>query len=73
MVTARDFQVGCGFESRSDQDNFQTTSMPSSYLTCPGLSLKWTGHCLVTGSVTKCAWMIHESKAVQIHIHNNFR
>ena len=25
----------------------------------------------MTDSGTKCAWMIHESKAVQIHVHNN--
>ena len=41
--------------------------------TCPGLSIKWTGWGLVTDSGTKCAWVIHESKAVQIHVHNNDR
>ena len=25
----------------------------------------------MTDSGTKCAWVIHESKAVQIHVHNN--
>ena len=54
-------------------DNFQTISTPSSYWTCPGLSIKWTGRRLVTHSSTKCAWVIHESKAVQIHVHNNRR
>ena len=68
------FQAGYrGFESRSGRDNFQTISTPSSYSTCPGLSIKWTGRRLVTDSGTKCAWMIHESKAVQIHVHNNRR
>ena len=74
MVSALDFQAGyLGFESRSGRDNFQTISTPSSYSTCPGLSIKWTGRRLVTDSGTKCAWMIHESKAVQIHVHNNRR
>ena len=27
----------------------------------------------MTDSSTKCAWVIHESKAVQIHVHNNRR
>ena len=27
----------------------------------------------MTDSDTKCAWVIHESKAVQIHIHNSRR
>ena len=27
----------------------------------------------MTDSGTKCAWVIHESKAVQIHVHNNRR
>ena len=27
----------------------------------------------MTDSGTKCAWMIHESKAVQIHVHNKRR
>ena len=72
MVSALDFQAGYhGLESRSGRDNFQTISTPSSYSTCPGLSIKWTGQCLVTDSGTKCAWVIHESKAVQIHVHNN--
>ena len=39
----------------------------------PGLSIKWAGRRLVTDSGTKCAWVIHESKAVQIHVHNNRR
>ena len=70
MVCALYFQVGSpGFES--GRDNFQTISMPSSYSTCPGLSIKWTGRRLVTDSGTKCARVIHESKAVQIHVHNN--
>ena len=42
-------------------------------LVCPGLSIKWTGRCLATDSGTKCAWVIHESKAVQIHVHNSHR
>ena len=33
---------------------FQTISTHSSYLTCPGLSIKWTGWRLVTGSGTVC-------------------
>ena len=72
MVSALDFQAGyCGFKSPSGEDNFQAISMPSSYLTCPGLRIKWTGQRFVTESGTKCAWVIHESKAVQIHVHNN--
>ena len=72
MVSALDFHARyCGFKSCSDQDNFQTISTPSSYSMCPGLNIKWTGRCLVTDSGTKCAWVIHESKAVQIHAHNN--
>ena len=71
-VSALDFQTGyCGFESRSGRDNLQTIRMPSSYSMCPGLSIKWTGQPLVTDSGTKYAWVIHESKAVQIHVHNN--
>ena len=62
-----------GFESRSGRDNFQTISTPSSYSTCSGLSIKWTGRRLVTDSGTKCAWVIHESKAVQIHVHHRNR
>ena len=74
MVSALDFHAGYrGFESRSGRDNFQTISMFSSYSTSPGLSIKWTGRCLVTDSGTKCAWVFHESKAVQIHVHNNCR
>ena len=72
VVSALDFQAGYrGFESRSRRDNFQTISTPSSYSTCPGLSIKWTGRRLVTDSGTKCAWVIHESKAVQIHLHHS--
>ena len=75
MVSALDFQAGYrGFEYRSGRDNFQTIITPSSNSTCPGLSIKWTGRRLVTDSGgTKCAWMTHESKAVQIHVHNNRR
>ena len=70
VVSALNFQAGYhGFESRSGQDNFQTISTPSSYSTCPGLSIKWTGRRLMTD--TKYAWVIHGSKAVQIHVHNN--
>ena len=44
MVSALDFQAGYRrFESRSGRDNFQTIITPSSYSTCPGLSIKWTG------------------------------
>ena len=72
MVCALDFQAGYrGFEFHSGRDNFQTINTPSSYSTCPGLSIKWTGRHLVTDSGTKCAWVIHESKAVQMHVHNN--
>ena len=72
MVSALDFQAGYrGFESRSVRDNFQTIITPSSYSTCPGLSIKWTWRRLVTDSGTKCAWVIHESKAVQIHVHHS--
>ena len=72
VVSALDFQAGYrGFESRSGRDNFQTIITPSSYSTCPGLSIKWTGRRLVTDSGTKCAWVIHESKAVQIHVHHS--
>ena len=74
VVSALDFQAGYrGFESRSGRDNFQTIITPSSYSTCPGLSLKWTGRRLVIDSGTKCAWVIHESKAVQIHLHHSNR
>ena len=74
VVSALDFQAGYrGFESRSGRDNFQIISTPSSYSTCPGLSIKWTGRRLVTDSGTKCAWVIHESKAVQIHVHHSNR
>ena len=74
VVSALDFLVGCcGFESRSSRDNFQTISTPSLYLTCPGWSIKWTRRYLVADSGTKCVWVIHESKAVQIHVHNNRR
>ena len=74
VVSALDFQAGYrGFESRSGRDNFQTIITPSSYSTCPGLSIQWTGRRLVTNSGTKCAWVIHESKAVQIHIHHSNR
>ena len=74
VVRAFDFQAGYrGFESRSGRDNFQTITTPSSYSTCPGLSIKWTGRRLVTDSGTKCAWVIHESKAVQIHVHHSNR
>ena len=70
MVSALDFHKGYSrFESRWGRDNFYTISTPSSYSTCPGLSIKWTGWRLVTDSGTKCAWVIHESKAVQIHVH----
>ena len=50
-----------GFESRLGRDNFQTISTPSSYSTCPGLNIKWTGWRLVTDSGTKYAWVIHEN------------
>ena len=50
-----------------------TISTPRSYSTCPEFSMKWTGRRLVTDSGTKCAWVIHESKAVQIHVYNNRR
>ena len=74
MVSALDFEAGYrGFESRSVRDNIQTINTPSSFSTCPGLSIKWTGRRLVTDSGTKCAWVIHESKAVQIHVRNNCR
>ena len=74
VVSALDFQAGYrGFEARSGRDNFQTIITPSSYSTCPGLSIKWTGRRLVTYSGTKCAWVIHESKAVQIHVHHSNR
>ena len=53
--------------------DFQTSRTPSSYSTCPGLSIKWTGRRLVTDSSTMCAWVVHVSKAVKIHIHNNRR
>ena len=47
--------------------------MSSSYSTCPGSSIKWTGRRLMTDSDTKCAWAIHGSKAVQIHLHHSNR
>ena len=71
MVSTLDFQAGyCGFKSRSGLDNFQTICTLNSYWTCPGLSIKWTGRLLATDSDTKCAWVFHESKTVQIHAHN---
>ena len=71
MVSALDFQAGYRrFEARSGRDNFQTISTLSSYSTSPGLSIKWTGRRLVIDSGTKCVWVIHENKAVQIHVHN---
>ena len=74
MVSVLVFQEGYrGFESRSGRDSFQTISTPSSYSAYLGLSIKWTGWCLVIDSGTKCALAIHESKAVQIHVHNNRR
>ena len=74
VVSALDFQAGYrGFESRSGRDNFQIIITPSSYSTCPGLSIKWTGRRLVIDSGTKCAWVIHESKTVQIHLHHSNR
>ena len=74
MVSALVFETGHrGFESRSGRDNLQTIGTPSSYSTCPGLSIKWTGQRLVTDSGTKCACEINESTAVQIHVHNNRR
>ena len=74
VVSAHDLQVRYQrFESISCRDNFQTTSTPSSYSMCHGLSIKWTGRRLVTDIGIKCAWVIHESKAVQIHEHNNRR
>ena len=74
VVSALDFQGGYrGFESRSGRDNFQTIITPSSYSTCPGLSIKLTGRRLVTDRGTKCAWVFHESKAVQIHVHHSNR
>ena len=54
----------------SNPARVETINMPSSYSTCPGLGIKWTGRRLVTESDTKCAWVIHESN-VQIHVHNN--
>ena len=74
VVSALDFQAGYrGFESRSGRDNFQTIITPSSYSTCPGLSIKWTERRLVTDSGTKFAWVIHESKTVQIHVNHSNR
>ena len=74
VVSALDLQTGYhGLESRSGRDNLQTISMPSSHSMCPRLSIKCTGRRLVTDSGTKCALVIHESKAVQIHVHNNHR
>ena len=65
MVSALDFQAGHrGFESSLGRDNVQTIITSSSYSTCSGLSIKWTGRRLVIDSGTKCAWVIHESKAV---------
>ena len=44
MVNILDSQVeGRGFESRAGRENFEIISTPSSYSTCPGLSIKWTG------------------------------
>ena len=74
MVSPLDFQAGYrGFESRSGRDNLLNISTPSSSSKCPRLSIKWTGWRLVADSGTKCAKVINESKAVQIHVHNNRR
>ena len=63
----------CNLETPKGRDNFITISTPSSYSTCPGLNIKWKGRCLVTDSSIKCAWVSHESKALQIHVHNSHR
>ena len=71
MVSALDFQAEyCGFESRLGQNNFQTISTPTSYLTCPGLSIKWTGRCLVTAapSVHGCSMKARLYKYMYITI-----
>ena len=54
-----------GFKSCSGRDNFQIIRKPSSYSTWPRFSEKWTGLRMVTDSGIKCAWVIHESKAIQ--------
>ena len=72
MVSALDFQAGYrGFESPLSRDNFQTITTSSSFSTYSGLSIKWTRLPFMTDSGTKYAWVIHGSKAVQIHVHNN--
>ena len=72
VVNALDFQVGSrGLESRSGRGNFQTICTSGTYSTYPGLSIKWTGRRMVTDSGIKCAWVIHESKAVKIHVQYN--
>ena len=42
-------------------------------LDVPWIEYKVDRRRLVTDSGTKCAWVIHESKAVQIYVHNNRR
>ena len=75
VVSAINVQMeGYVFISCLGQENFQTIgiSTTSSYLMSPGLSIKWTGWHLVTNSSPKCVWVIHESKAVQTHVHNTY-
>ena len=75
VVCALDFQAGS--DLARVKTNFQTISTPSSYSRLSkwwtGLSIKWTRQTLVIDSGTKYAWVIHESKAVQIRVHNNRR
>ena len=74
VVSALDFQDGISWvRIPLGSRQFLTIITPSSYSTCPGLSIKWTGRRLVTDSGTKCALVIHESKAVQIHVHHSNR
>ena len=65
VVSALDLQVeGLGFDLHLGQDTFLSISIPSLYPTYPGLSIEWTGKCLVTVSSIKCALVVHESSAV---------
>ena len=74
MVSAFDLQAGYRrFESRSGGDNFLTISTPSSYSTCPGLSIKMDRAALGDRQRHQVCMVIHQSKTVQIHVHKNRR
>ena len=73
MVSALDLQAEShGFEFRSSRENFQTINTPSSYSTRL-LDMPWVEYnvdrvALGERQGNECAWVIQESKAVQMHI-----